>query len=273
MISNLEKVIEFNTCFNHKVSNKEYLDIFEKEPKLVDLRLKLIKEEITELIEAFMDNNIIEIIDALSDILYVVYGLCACFGIKGNKNYKNFILSMLDQNMNDNEKYMIENMTNFERTKHLYDYKNKNNGNLKKPILKEYTKNINDDKYKKDLQKLLNMINNNYQDLELSVEDQDFEQIVEYVMLLLHNTYLFGVKIGVNLDDSFTIVHDSNMTKICNSEELAQQTVAWYKTNDSRYDTPIYSKTQNGYIIINESSGKILKSIKYTPANFSSLLI
>ena len=63
------------------------------------------------------------------------------------------------------------------------------------------------------------------------------------------------------------------MTKICQTEDLAKETVIWYKTNDNRYDTPIYKETTNGYIIMNESTGKILKSIKYTPADFSSLLI
>ena len=49
MKTNYQKVLDFNTCFNHKVSNEQYLDVFEKEPKLVELRLSLIDEEIKEL--------------------------------------------------------------------------------------------------------------------------------------------------------------------------------------------------------------------------------
>ena len=48
MKTNFEKVIDFNKCFSHKVSNTHYTDIFTNEPNLVDLRLKLIKEEIEE---------------------------------------------------------------------------------------------------------------------------------------------------------------------------------------------------------------------------------
>ena len=62
------------------------------------------------------------------------------------------------------------------------------------------------------------------------------------------------------------------MTKICDNEDLAIETVNWYKSNNTKYDSPIYKQTEYGYIILNESTGKILKSIKYTPANFRSLL-
>ena len=62
------------------------------------------------------------------------------------------------------------------------------------------------------------------------------------------------------------------MTKICDTEELAKATVEHYKQNDNRYDSPAYITFCNGYIIFNESTGKILKSIKYTAANFESLL-
>ena len=73
------------------------------------------------------------------------------------------------------------------------------------------------------------------------------------------------------MDASFTIVHDSNMTKICETEELAKETVQNYKDNDYRYDSPSYKQNEFGYVIFNESTGKILKSMKYTPANFDSL--
>ena len=53
MKTNFKKVIEFNTCFNHKVSNEPYIKIFDNEPKLVIQRLALIEEEINELRNVF----------------------------------------------------------------------------------------------------------------------------------------------------------------------------------------------------------------------------
>jgi predicted HAD superfamily Cof-like phosphohydrolase len=45
------------------------------------LRYKLIDEELTELHEAMVNEDIIEIADALTDLLYVVYGAGHAYGI------------------------------------------------------------------------------------------------------------------------------------------------------------------------------------------------
>ena len=76
------------------------------------------------------------------------------------------------------------------------------------------------------------------------------------------------------MNKSYTIVHESNMTKLCKTEEEAIKTVEWYKNNEKRYDTPAYKKSKNDkdWIIYNESTNKILKSINYIPANFTNML-
>ena len=81
-----------------------------------------------------------------------------------------------------------------------------------------------------------------------------------------------GCFIGINLDKSFKIVHESNMTKVCNNEQLAKNTVKWYLDNDDRYKSPSYRKNDYGYIVYNKDTGKILKSIQYVPADFEILL-
>jgi predicted HAD superfamily Cof-like phosphohydrolase len=79
-MSNFQKVGEFHKTFDHPINDKVDKEIFDKKP-LVDLRLKLIAEEFDELKEAIRDKNIVEVADALSDILYVVYGAGHAFGI------------------------------------------------------------------------------------------------------------------------------------------------------------------------------------------------
>ena len=49
------------------------------------LRYKLIDEELTELHEAMVNEDIIEIADALTDLLYVVYGAGHTYGIDLNR--------------------------------------------------------------------------------------------------------------------------------------------------------------------------------------------
>ena len=56
------------------------------EPELPDvetqtLRVNLIKEELDELEKALQDDDIVEVADALTDLLYVIYGAGHSFGI------------------------------------------------------------------------------------------------------------------------------------------------------------------------------------------------
>ena len=56
--------------------------------KTMNLRLDLIKEELTELEEAMKTKNLKEIADALTDILYVTYGAGYAYGIDLDKCFK-----------------------------------------------------------------------------------------------------------------------------------------------------------------------------------------
>tara|TARA_B110000444_G_scaffold227703_1_gene232996 strand:+ start:696 stop:1037 length:342 start_codon:yes stop_codon:yes gene_type:complete len=56
--------------------------------KIVKLRYDLIKEEVEELHQAIIDQDIKEVADALTDILYVAYGAGHAFGIDLDKCFK-----------------------------------------------------------------------------------------------------------------------------------------------------------------------------------------
>ena len=156
-MSNFQKIVEFHKCFGLEYNETPQVDVVERKPDLVKLRSDLINEEVSEYTEAVEQNNFIEIIDALTDILYVVYGA--------------------------------------------------------------------------------------------------------------------GASYGIDMDKAFDLVHKSNMSKLCTSEEEARLTVEHYRSDD-RYDSPAYRKGENGdyWVVYNESSGKILKSINYKPVKFDSIL-
>jgi predicted HAD superfamily Cof-like phosphohydrolase len=270
MKTNFKKVIEFNTCFNHKVSNEPYIKIFDNEPKLVIQRLALIEEEINELKEAYDNNDIVEIIDALSDILYVAYGFCVCFGINIDEKFSEYMHLYLKENkvnkvikVGNVSMEKLNSLTNYHKTQYIITMLDD---------VKKYHINIKNNMYKTNLDMIMSYITEHFDNLTNSCNESNFQNITFDIFNVLKNTYLFGNQIGLDLDKSFTIVHDSNMTKICDTEELAIETVNNYKQNDNRYDSPSYKLTKFGYVIFNESTEKILKSIKYTPANFESLL-
>ena len=80
-MSNFEKVKNFMKTFGQSVKNKAEFP----EEIVIKLRSDLIKEELAELEEAIKEKDLIEIADALTDILYVTYGAGTAFGIDLDK--------------------------------------------------------------------------------------------------------------------------------------------------------------------------------------------
>ena len=75
--TNFEKVENFMLAFGQKVKVSPELADF----NTAELRFELIAEEVQELSTAIDNDDIVEIADALTDILYVVYGAGHAYGI------------------------------------------------------------------------------------------------------------------------------------------------------------------------------------------------
>ena len=80
-MTNFEKVGLFMSTFGQEVKKKSELS----SEKINSLRLSLIQEELDELSKAIKENDILEVADALTDILYVTYGAGHAFGINLDK--------------------------------------------------------------------------------------------------------------------------------------------------------------------------------------------
>ena len=76
-MTNFEKVGLFMKTFGQEVKSKSELS----SEKINTLRISLINEELDELKKAIIDKDILEVADALTDILYVTYGAGHAFGI------------------------------------------------------------------------------------------------------------------------------------------------------------------------------------------------
>ena len=101
--TNFQKVQEFNKVFGVPRTNKLYKNVFDDNQKLVKLRLDLIKEEVGELEEAIQNKDMKEVIDALSDILYVVYGAGDSFGIDLDHTFDMVHSSNMSKSCNNEE--------------------------------------------------------------------------------------------------------------------------------------------------------------------------
>ena len=96
-MSNFEHVKKFMKTFGQEVKTKPSFST----DKINKLRLDLIKEELEELTEAMNNKDLLEVADALTDILYVTYGAGHAFGIDLDKCFdevQNSNMSKLDEN-------------------------------------------------------------------------------------------------------------------------------------------------------------------------------
>ena len=80
-MTNFEKVGLFMKTFGQEVKTSAGLS----NDKINSLRISLIHEELEELKAAMSNNDIVEVADALTDILYVTYGAGHSFGIDLDK--------------------------------------------------------------------------------------------------------------------------------------------------------------------------------------------
>ena len=96
-MTNFKKVGVFMKTFGQEVKNKPSFS----SDKINRLRIDLIKEELDELNDAMKNRDLLEVADALTDILYVTYGAGHAFGIDLDKCFdevQNSNMSKLDKN-------------------------------------------------------------------------------------------------------------------------------------------------------------------------------
>ena len=83
-MSNFNKVKTFMETFGQEVKNKPSFS----DDKINKLRYELIREELDELKVAMENKDLLEVADALTDILYVTYGAGHAFGIDLDKCFE-----------------------------------------------------------------------------------------------------------------------------------------------------------------------------------------
>ena len=96
-MTNFDKVGTFMKTFGQEVKTKPSFST----DKINKLRIDLIKEELNEFTEAMNNKDLLEVADALTDILYVTYGAGHALGINLDKCFEevqNSNMSKLDEN-------------------------------------------------------------------------------------------------------------------------------------------------------------------------------
>lgn len=264
-LTNFQKVRYFNIVFGSPRSEFKDFSVFTDHPQRVKLRWDLIDEESKELKEAIRTHDYVEILDAISDILYVVLGAFDAFGYNpdhdlGWSGIERLIL-----------KFKIDLIpeldAHFSRDRMALVLESENT------TIRELFTEINKS-YSDELSKLHRyMFENKY-----NSPKNNYNLVIAQLMTIHEYLYLWAYLFGFNLDQTFALVHESNMSKLATTEEIAIETVEWYKKNKVEYDSPAYRLSEvkdNGedrWVIYNQSSGKALKSIKYHAVDLKTYL-
>jgi predicted HAD superfamily Cof-like phosphohydrolase len=274
---------EFNAFLHGRIS------LFKEQPKLIRLRLDLIKEELGELQTAIAANDFIEIRDALSDILYVVYGMGDVLGINMDLLVQVFVNSYVPTTTSNGRqifdgisKYSNQNetngqpigMTNWNWVQLYMDvFTNKFYTGLLE-LSPDSFSDIEREKLVAEMVKIFTYTE------ELCQVDEDissnlFEIIGKNLAKLIILDYTYSYLMNIDADADFAIVHSSNMSKLCDTEADAQATVTDYEAKFQKgvspYDSPYYYALPElgKWIVKNKSTGKALKNIKYQKVVFS----
>lgn len=115
------------------------------------------------------------------------------------------------------------------------------------------------------------LIQEELDEMKESIENEDVIEIADSLgdlMVVLCGSILeFGM--GNKFNDIFENIHNSNMSKACDSEREALETLLFYKHKDG---TEGYYKEVEGKWLVYRDDDKILKSINYSPANLKDIL-
>jgi NTP pyrophosphatase (non-canonical NTP hydrolase) len=160
-------------------------------------------------------------------------------------------------------------MTNFQKVINF----NRQFGVLDSDQLKLKNNIIKDDP--KTVEFCLKLIREEVKELEDSVVNNDFVETVDALGDILYVVYGMGARLGVNMDLAFELIHDNNMSKLCKTEQEAINSVNKYKENLELYDSPNYRRAPDGihWVVFNESTKKILKSIDYQPVDLKKVCL
>lgn len=336
--SNFECVNDFVRDFGQPYRDTVYADVFDKDPKMVNFRMGLIDEEVKELEEAIAANDMVECVDALADILYVVYGAGSVFGLNLDQGYQLVHTANMtkfcatEEEAKETVKMYEEKYAAGKTTYATPDYKKSSCGNYFVVYNRDTQKTLKSCKWAQHTftdflagkavevdTKLTNfekaalftktggqkfyttpqsgalfesdpqlvkqrvaLIKEEQEELREAIKQKDMVETLDALCDILYVVYGAGFCFGVDLDESFRLVHESNMTKLCKTEDEAKETVAWYKANyDSEkrpYTSPAYRMSDSGayYVVFNDSDdnkkGKILKSIKYKAVDLKPMV-
>jgi predicted HAD superfamily Cof-like phosphohydrolase len=252
-MSDYDQVKQFHRVFGHPIRESIDVESFfvnddgsvnNENLSLCDFRMTLIQEEWNEFKNAFETFDFVEMADGLLDVIYVVNGFALCLGI----NINDFAVNRCAPS------YLLPfNLKEYFKDTAIYNLIK----NFLVPSVDSTICNIYD------------LYQVSY--LETYKPPSEYNMVVNLVALL-NNMYMIGHLMNFDMKTMFCEVHRSNMSKMCKTIEDAQETVAKYAESNVETDFR-RSTTNDGYVVFNKSTSKILKNHKWFEPNLEPFVL
>lgn len=116
------------------------------------------------------------------------------------------------------------------------------------------------------------LIQEELDEMKEAIENGDVIEIADSLgdlMVVLCGSILeFGM--GDKFNEIFENIHNSNMSKACNSQQEALATLSHYKQKDGTEGR--YEEVNGKYIVYRSADNKVLKSVGYSPASLQDII-
>jgi len=227
---------EFHTVFDYPVRTEPYLDVFDEDPKLLKSRDAFMCEERDEFQEAHDAEDLVEMADALCDLDYFAYGSGQCLGID------------LDAELRQ------AGFPDITRTPAISTDVKKDSLNQKDQIVAR-----------------LAIVSGHITAFETAIAERDFDGLRTSLTNIVIATNQLGFFLNFDLDRMFREVHRSNMTKVCQNLEDAEESVRRYE-EEGRYKLPVARTKGKYFMVYDEDLNKILKNYKWEVPNLTQFM-
>ncbi len=118
----------------------------------------------------------------------------------------------------------------------------------------------------------INLLQEELDELQEAIKDNDLVEVADAlcdIQYVLSGAILeFGL--GERFAELFGEVQRSNMSKVCETREVAEATLNYYRENKN---TEGYIVERDGeFLVYRKSDNKVLKSVNYSPADLAGML-
>lgn len=245
--SHFELVGEFHDTFGHPQRTELFFDCFLSDPNLVPFRISLMREELDEFKDAFQKKDVVEMSDALCDLAYVTYGAGQTLGINLDDVLQNLNIDLYQRS--NFSKSTLGKCTNLDN---------------KTFWTNEYTDIVVQYEY--------DMIERSLDNFHsVATNSDNFKKMSFWLAYILKYTYGLGYNLGFDMDQMFREVHRSNMTKVCDNIDDANESVKFYQA-DGRYKDPQIKTKGKYFVVFDADTTKILKNHKWENPNIKQFL-